>query len=86
MPGQTLLYGQIGTDRTQIVPLSQLTFLTGQDEIALVAGNRPLTLDQVQTRTSQVSPNAILFCQVSQEPAKALLGFHQDDQGRLVLQ
>ncbi|GAP00188.1 hypothetical protein [Fructobacillus ficulneus] len=86
MTDQTPLYGQVGTDKNEIVPLSQLAFLQPTGDVALVAGSKPLTLNQAQTRLSQVSQNRKLFCQVDQGPAQPLLGFHQDDQGRLILQ
>lgn len=86
LPNQTEVFGQVRDDRDQIRPLAQLRFFNQQSEIAFVAGKKPLTLGQLQTRLSQVSPKTKLACLVDQTGPKPLLGFHQDNLGRLILQ
>ncbi|MBS9339087.1 hypothetical protein G6R29_05565 [Fructobacillus sp. M2-14] len=82
----TKLYAQLGKERTDFAPITGLRFVEDDSQIGLVIDpkGKALTLEQVQTRLSQVGQKAQLFCLVEQAP-RPVLGFHQDESGVLVL-
>ncbi|MBS9334806.1 hypothetical protein LQZ24_01970 [Fructobacillus sp. M1-13] len=84
---QTPLFGQVDQDRDHIQAVSALRFLEDDRDVALVLqeGARPLTLEQAQTRLSQIGQKANLHLQIAGQ-AKPVLGFHQDEKGRIVIQ
>ncbi len=83
---KTLLYGQIDEKRQDIQPITALRFLGDDSQVGLVLSKtgRPLSLEQVQTRLSQVGDRASLFT-VLNEQTTPVLGFHQDEDGKIVV-
>ncbi|MCO0831608.1 hypothetical protein NFX39_00665 [Fructobacillus sp. W13] len=82
----TKLYAQLGKERSDFAPITGLRFLEDDSQIGFVIdpNGKPLTLEQMQTRLSQVGQKAQLFCLIQQN-ARAVLGFHKDESGVLVL-
>lgn len=83
---KTPLYGQIDQKREDILPISSLRFLKDDSQVALVIEEkgRPLSLEQIQTRLSQVGDRASLFTLFNGQ-ATPVLGFHQDEAGQIVI-
>ncbi|MBS9335873.1 hypothetical protein [Fructobacillus papyrifericola] len=84
--GQTPLYGQSDESRDHILPITALRFLEDDSQVALVLNKsgRPLSLEQAQTRLSQVGDKANLFCLIA-DKATPVLGFHQNEDGTIVI-
>ncbi|MDF7637091.1 hypothetical protein PT274_02260 [Leuconostocaceae bacterium ESL0958] len=81
------LYLQVSAERTDCQPVTHLRFRQDQTGIVFQAGQqKPLRLEQVQTRLSQVGQQCPLYWQATAKTApEPILGFHQDEQNRLVL-
>ncbi|MBS9337889.1 hypothetical protein [Fructobacillus parabroussonetiae] len=84
--GQTALFGQVDSSRADIQPITALRFLQDDSQVALVLSpkGRPLTLEQAQTRLSQVGDKASLYCLLDNQ-AIPVLGFHQNEDGTIVI-
>ncbi|MDD9139287.1 hypothetical protein H7198_06755 [Fructobacillus sp. CRL 2054] len=83
---KTPLYGQVDDNRDNIQAITSLRFLGDDSKVALVLSpnGRPLSLEQVQTRLSQVGDKASFYCLIDNQ-ARPVLGFHQDHDGKIVI-